>query len=173
MRNLSAERNLCLALKRKITDLIVSKMPGHLTVLLDRLERMWHRFVYLRVKLKMTEEIITTSLGAYHLMLVTLGVSLTSELESMTYKTHPGWLPETLDMSKDVSQHPPSQAGLASYCFKRFVKVSVLLTVGEHLEAVLEVDYAQILDKCSAWGARYQTDQLERRSKHGRLLGSK
>lgn len=28
-------------------------------------------------------------------------------------------------------------------------------------------DYAQILDKCSTWGAKYQTDQLEKRSKHG------
>lgn len=28
-------------------------------------------------------------------------------------------------------------------------------------------DYAQILDKCSAWAAKYQTDQLEERRKHG------
>jgi hypothetical protein len=28
-------------------------------------------------------------------------------------------------------------------------------------------DYAQILDKCSAWAAKYQTDQLQKRSKHG------
>lgn len=31
-------------------------------------------------------------------------------------------------------------------------------------------DYAQILDKCSAWAAKYQTDQLQKRRQHGYLV---
>lgn len=43
--------------RKKITDLIVSKMPGFLTNTRQTGENVWHRFVYLRVKLKMTEEV--------------------------------------------------------------------------------------------------------------------
>lgn len=44
--------------KKKITpDLIVSKMPDFLTNTRQTGENAWHRFVYLRVKLKMTEEV--------------------------------------------------------------------------------------------------------------------
>lgn len=44
--------------KKKITpDLIVSKMPEFLTNTRQTGENAWHRFVYLRVKLKMTEEV--------------------------------------------------------------------------------------------------------------------
>lgn len=31
-------------------------------------------------------------------------------------------------------------------------------------------DYAQILDKCSTWAAKYQTDQLEKRRQHGYVV---
>ena len=109
VRNLSAERNLCcFSKKKKITpDLIVSKMPGLLTNTRQTGENMWQRFVYLRVKLKMTEEVSQPPTGN----------TGTSHAGHTRYQSHRAGIKDLQDTSwvtylkhwicQERLQHPP------------------------------------------------------------------
>ena len=148
-------------------DLIVSKMPDFLTNTRQTGENAWHRSVYLRVKLKMTEEVSQPPRGH----------TCTSHAGHTGHQSHRagandlwhilGDLPETLDMSRTSPASSPHRQGWLHTVLR--VCQSLCFAYNWRALGGCTGDYAQILDKCSAWGAKYQTDQLERRSKHGHL----
>ena len=94
-------------------------------------------------------------------------VSVTSSWNQWLIRHILGDLPETLDMSRTSPASSPHRQGWLHTVLR--VCQSLCFAYNWRALGGCTGDYAQILDKCSAWGAKYQTDQLERRSKHGRL----
>lgn len=85
----------------------------------------------------------------------------------MTYQRTPDDLPETLDRSETSPASSPHRQGWL-HTVSRVCR-SLCFAYNWRALGGCTGDYAQILDKCSAWGVKYQTDQLERRSKHGNV----
>lgn len=100
-----------------------------------------------------------------HISLWSHQVLKTSSWNRWPKKYIPDDLPETLDRSRMFPASSPRRQGW----LHTVLRVCQNLCFAYNWQALGDCtgDYAQILDKCSAWGAKYQTDQLERRSKHG------
>lgn len=128
---------------------------------------MWPKFIYLRVKLKVTRRYVCAIIphrGYLHISLWPHWVSVTPSWNQWLRKCSPDDSPETLDRSRTFPASSPHRQGW----LHTVLRVCQNLYFAYNWQALggCTGDCAQILDKCSAWGAKYQTDQLERGSKH-------